>query len=84
MHGHQDSTLHPYLVHIGLQLIALHTAPGGDRNIADWRNCNTTEGAFMYKPRMGDAVMFWAVDPSGTIDPHALHGGCPVIEGEKW
>ncbi len=33
---------------------------------------------------MGDAVLFWGVYPTGTIDPHSLHGGCPVKKGEKW
>lgn len=54
----------------------------GERVITDWRSCD--DGSFMYKPRQGDAVLFWAVDPSGKIDPHALHGGCPVRKGVKW
>lgn len=39
---------------------------------------------FKYKPRTGDAVLFWATQPNGDIDEHALHGGCPVKKGEKW
>jgi hypothetical protein len=37
-----------------------------------------------YKPRMGDAVLFYSMHPNGTFDKHALHGGCPVIKGTKW
>ncbi|PNH11859.1 Transmembrane prolyl 4-hydroxylase [Tetrabaena socialis] len=50
--------------------------------VEDWRNCD--DGSFKYMPRMGDAVLFWGVKPNGEIDPHALHGGCPVKRGEKW
>lgn len=37
-----------------------------------------------YKPRMGDALMFYSMHPNGTFDKHALHGGCAVTAGEKW
>lgn len=36
-----------------------------------------------YHPRRGDALMFMSIHPNGTFDKHALHGGCPVIKGEK-
>lgn len=36
-----------------------------------------------YKPRKGDAVLFHSMYPNGTFDKHALHGGCPVVKGEK-
>ena len=37
-----------------------------------------------YKPRAGDALLFYSMHPNGTFDKHALHGGCPVEQGEKW
>lgn len=55
---------------------------GADRAITDWRNCD--DGSFKYKPRQGDAVLFWSVAPDGEIDNRALHGGCPVKKGTKW
>mmetsp|Transcript_13641 Transcript_13641/g.29261 ORF Transcript_13641/g.29261 Transcript_13641/m.29261 type:complete len:329 (+) Transcript_13641:95-1081(+) len=55
---------------------------GATREIKDWRNCD--DSSFKYKPRKGDAVLFWATTPDGQIDPRALHGGCPVKKGEKW
>ncbi len=62
--------------------LAPHALAGEDRVIQDWRTCD--DGSFKYMPRMGDAVLFWGVKPNGDIDPHALHGGCPVKKGEKW
>ncbi|KAJ7957916.1 Prolyl 4-hydroxylase alpha-like protein [Quillaja saponaria] len=36
------------------------------------------------KPKMGDALLFWSMMPDATLDPSSLHGGCPVIRGNKW
>ncbi|XP_068645588.1 probable prolyl 4-hydroxylase 3 isoform X2 [Aristolochia californica] len=36
------------------------------------------------KPKMGNALLFWSVRPDATLDPSSLHGGCPVIKGNKW
>ncbi|KAF5738103.1 hypothetical protein HS088_TW13G00998 [Tripterygium wilfordii] len=36
------------------------------------------------KPKMGDALLFWSMKPDGTLDPSSLHGGCPLINGNKW
>ncbi|KAH0665957.1 hypothetical protein KY285_027163 [Solanum tuberosum] len=36
------------------------------------------------KPRKGDALLFYSLHPNATPDPISLHGGCPVLEGEKW
>uniref|UniRef100_A0A5B7AKR6 procollagen-proline 4-dioxygenase n=2 Tax=Davidia involucrata TaxID=16924 RepID=A0A5B7AKR6_DAVIN len=36
------------------------------------------------KPKMGDALLFWSMRPDATLDPTSLHGGCPVIKGNKW
>jgi prolyl 4-hydroxylase len=35
-------------------------------------------------PEKGKAVLFYNCLPSGEIDLMSLHGGAPVIEGEKW
>lgn len=69
-------------VEAGGETVFKHQGKDGEsRQIQDWRNC---EGDFKYKPRRGDAVLFWSVKPWLEIDPHALHGGCPVIAGTKW
>ncbi|XP_058785484.1 probable prolyl 4-hydroxylase 3 [Vicia villosa] len=36
------------------------------------------------KPKMGDALLFWSMRPDATLDASSLHGGCPVIKGNKW
>ncbi|PKI75141.1 hypothetical protein CRG98_004476 [Punica granatum] len=36
------------------------------------------------RPKMGDALLFWSMRPDATLDPTSLHGGCPVIRGNKW
>ncbi|XP_057435101.1 probable prolyl 4-hydroxylase 3 [Lotus japonicus] len=36
------------------------------------------------KPKRGDALLFWSIRPDATLDPSSLHGGCPVIRGNKW
>ncbi|KAK8945642.1 hypothetical protein KSP40_PGU000405 [Platanthera guangdongensis] len=36
------------------------------------------------KPKKGDALLFWSMKPDATLDPTSLHGGCPVIKGNKW
>uniref|UniRef100_A0A803MAW0 procollagen-proline 4-dioxygenase n=1 Tax=Chenopodium quinoa TaxID=63459 RepID=A0A803MAW0_CHEQI len=36
------------------------------------------------KPNRGDALLFWSMKPDASLDPLSLHGGCPVIKGNKW
>ncbi|KAG7026717.1 putative prolyl 4-hydroxylase 10 [Cucurbita argyrosperma subsp. argyrosperma] len=36
------------------------------------------------KPKRGDALLFWSMKPDASLDPSSLHGGCPVIKGNKW
>lgn len=57
---------------------------GGLKHLShiDYTSCNAT--GIRVKPRKGDAVVFWSAFPDGSIDKHALHGGCPVIQGTKW
>lgn len=39
---------------------------------------------YSVKPRRGDALLFFSLLPTAIPDTKSLHGGCPVIEGEKW
>ncbi|KAM7516092.1 hypothetical protein LguiA_005675 [Lonicera macranthoides] len=41
-------------------------------------------GGLSIKPKMGNALLFWNMKPDATVDPLSLHGGCPVIRGNKW
>ena len=36
------------------------------------------------RPRKGSAIYFSYQLPDGSVDPMTLHGGSPVIRGEKW
>ncbi|KAH8939417.1 hypothetical protein BDL97_15G036000 [Sphagnum fallax] len=36
------------------------------------------------QPHMGDALLFWSMKPDATLDTTSLHGGCPVVKGNKW
>eukprot|EP00854_Cymbomonas_tetramitiformis_P005919 gene5919-7121_t len=36
------------------------------------------------RPRKGDALLFFSLKPTGELDRHSLHAGCPVLRGTKW
>ncbi|GFR41348.1 hypothetical protein Agub_g1961 [Astrephomene gubernaculifera] len=43
------------------------------------------QGNVAFKPRRGDALLFWSVLPDGRHeDPLSEHEGCPVVRGVKW
>lgn len=42
------------------------------------------EAKIKVKPIKGNAVLFYNCKSNGTEDPLTLHGGAPVIRGEKW
>ncbi|MDX2085006.1 MAG: 2OG-Fe(II) oxygenase [Candidatus Melainabacteria bacterium] len=37
-----------------------------------------------FKPVVGNALLFYNLTPDGAVDPRTLHGGAPVLQGEKW
>lgn len=39
---------------------------------------------FSYVPRRGQALYFEYTASDGSLDPLSLHGGAPVLSGEKW
>lgn len=64
-------TIFPYEGRFGLE----HQAT------VDYKSCDV---GFRYKPRAGDALLFYSMYPNNTLDKHSLHGGCPVIKGTKY
>lgn len=36
------------------------------------------------KPRRGSAIYFEYCNKAGELDPRCLHGGAPVVRGQKW
>ncbi|MCX7089444.1 MAG: 2OG-Fe(II) oxygenase [Methylococcales bacterium] len=72
---------------------ATHLAKGGQRVATFIMYLNDVEagGETVFPdvglnivPRQGSAVYFSYVNSLGQIDPATLHGGAPVIAGEKW
>eukprot|EP00948_MAST-09A_sp_MAST-9A-sp1_P002673 g2673.t1 len=46
-------------------------------------SCASRKGIKVY-PRKGNAILFYSQHPNGTLDASSLHGGCPVVTGEKF
>jgi prolyl 4-hydroxylase len=55
---------------------------GWRRDAESWSPC--AAGRVAMKPKRGDGLMFWSVQPNGNIDHRAIHTGCPVLRGTKW
>ena len=76
----QIATVLVYLsdVEEGGETSFLFEGVNGTKRIAtvDYKRCNT---GIKYKPRAGDALLFWSIHPDSTLDKHSLHGGCPVV-----
>jgi prolyl 4-hydroxylase len=71
----------------------VHLARGGQRiiTVIMYLNNVTAGGATILPkinlsvyPKKGSALYFSYFNSVGQIDPITLHGGAPVIEGEKW
>ncbi len=62
---------------IATLIIYLHTTEAGGETIFPLLNLKIM-------PKKGDALLFYSCFPSGKEDPLTLHGGAPVLVGEKW
>ena len=71
----------------------VHTAKSGQRTITVIMYLNDVKagGATVLPdinlsvyPKKGSALYFSYVNSKGQVDPLTLHGGSPVVEGEKW
>ena len=55
------------------------------KNMYDSELSECAKGSVAFKPRRGDGLLFWSIQPDGkTEDPASMHEGCPVIKGAKW
>lgn len=70
-----------------------HLASGGQRVSTLIMYLNDVEAGgetifpridFSYVPKLGQALYFEYTTPEGALDPLSLHGGAPVLRGEKW
>lgn len=47
--------------------------------------CGRTQAkGLSVRPYKGNAVLFYTMTPGGDEDFASLHGGCEVLQGEKW
>jgi len=53
--------------------------PGYIANTDALRCCEASSAALKSTPKRGNAVLFYSQMANGTLDPHALHGGCPIV-----
>ncbi|XP_011014780.1 PREDICTED: probable prolyl 4-hydroxylase 10 [Populus euphratica] len=61
------------------------SAKGNISSVPWWNELSECgKGGLSVKPKMGDALLFWSMKPDASLDPSSLHGGCPVIRGNKW
>ncbi|GLT82582.1 hypothetical protein SLE2022_009450 [Rubroshorea leprosula] len=62
-----------------------HAAKGNFSAVPWWDELSECgKKGLSVKPKMGDALLFWSMKPDASLDPSSLHGGCPVIKGNKW
>ncbi len=55
----------------------------GEQTQGPFSDC--AKGHVAYKPKMGDALMFYDMKPDYKMaDEMSEHTGCPVVQGVKW
>lgn len=71
----------------------VHVARGGQRvatlilylnNVEDGGETIFPEINLKVAPKQGNALYFAYTNSKSQVDPLTLHGGCPVLKGEKW
>lgn len=84
--GQRIATVLMYLSDVEEGGETVFPAAKGNVSAVPWWNelSECGKGGLSVKPKMGDALLFWSMKPDASLDPSSLHGGCPVIRGNKW
>ncbi|XP_021300655.1 probable prolyl 4-hydroxylase 10 [Herrania umbratica] len=84
--GQRIATVLMYLSDVEEGGETVFPAAKGNISAVPWWNelSECGKGGLSVKPKMGDALLFWSMKPDAGLDPSSLHGGCPVIRGNKW
>ena len=88
----QPLTSRSAAIDIAARRLAEEGAPGArgsEQQQPPWY-CSQDSGVLKVSPQPGDAVVFWDYVPGegagalAVADSASMHGGCPVLAGEKY